>query len=327
MKKISYCDLEQAESRTVGAILYRLFGDSAYLDVQESGDSHTLVCRMAWRHLPWPSDFTLENLLSSPEKKFPKDLLAAARAVADTKASGSGMSWRERAKRLTHGTNYYGQPPQMARATGTAPIVVRNFQEAYFDAFPFIKEWHLWVRSQLVKTRSLTTLLGRRRVFFDRPEDQTTINKAVAFEPQSVATGDYMSKGFLDLWRRNLPIKIHKHIHDALAFSYEAKDELTIIPEVCSILSWPITLVAHEGQIAELSEQKYFSRTERELLARLLSLPPRIFSIPVEPKVGWNLGRYSPSNLNGLVKFSPLGDSRKKVPSEKVTFLEHFTHL
>src|ERR1017187_143250 len=51
--KFAYIDLEQAESRLVGAIEWNLFGDSRYLDACESGDLHTTVCRLAWTELGW----------------------------------------------------------------------------------------------------------------------------------------------------------------------------------------------------------------------------------------------------------------------------------
>ena len=69
--RMAYCDLEQAESRTVGAIIYRLFGDSAYLNVQECGDPHSLVCSMGWTNLPWPEDFNLKALATVSQPSLP----------------------------------------------------------------------------------------------------------------------------------------------------------------------------------------------------------------------------------------------------------------
>lgn len=311
-KKLAYCDLEQAESRTVGAILFRLFGDDTFLAVQESGDPHTLVCSMCWRNLDWPEDFTLKNLLASPSRTFPCDLLARAKKVAG-QAAYREMSFRDLAKRLAHGSNYKGQPTQMARATHTERKLVESFQSNYFGAFPFILRWHEWVENTLAETRQITTMLGRRRHFFDRPSDPATIREAVAFEPQSVATGDYMNEGFRRLWMRNLPITINKHIHDALAFTFNEKDESRIIPEVCATLSWPILLAAHPTQLAALRTKRFRTRFEEETLSRLSGLVPRTFSIPVEAKTGWNLGFASAENPNGLAKFPP-ASSRSRVP-------------
>ncbi|HEX4501781.1 MAG TPA: DNA polymerase, partial [Scandinavium sp.] len=55
-KKFAYIDLEQAEARGVGAIIWNLFKDSQYLDFCESGDLHTSVCMMTWPDLGWTHD-------------------------------------------------------------------------------------------------------------------------------------------------------------------------------------------------------------------------------------------------------------------------------
>lgn len=56
-------DLEQGDSRGVGAIAWNMFVEShgeewagKYLDACESGDLHTTVCKMAWQDLAWGDD-------------------------------------------------------------------------------------------------------------------------------------------------------------------------------------------------------------------------------------------------------------------------------
>src|SRR5690606_34936415 len=121
----------------------------AYLDACESGDLHTTVCRMAWQSLDWPADR--------------KDW----RAVADQIAYRN-MSYRDLAKRLGHGTNFYGTPPTMARHTKVDRRAIEEFQRAYFAAFPVIgsydrnhndDNWHNRVRRAIKETASITTLL------------------------------------------------------------------------------------------------------------------------------------------------------------------------
>jgi DNA polymerase I-like protein with 3'-5' exonuclease and polymerase domains len=82
--KFCNVDLEQADSRNLGAMELTLFGDARYLDACESGDLHTAVCRMAWTELAWTGD--------------PK----ADRKIADQIAYRD-MSYRDLAKRLGHG--------------------------------------------------------------------------------------------------------------------------------------------------------------------------------------------------------------------------------
>ncbi len=283
--KLFYVDLEQAESRTVGAIIYRLFGETNYLDAQESGDPHSLVGSMAWKDLPWPSDFSLAKLQASSDPHFPPDLVHAAKKVAKQLAYRD-MTYRDLAKRLSHGTNYFGKPPQMAKHTHVNVKVIKNFQREYFWAFPGIQRWHRWVAEQLQLYHQITTLLGRRRYFFGRADDDSTLREAIAFEPQSVATGDYMNFGLLSLWKENLPIHLFSQVHDAVAGAFDERDEHWIIPKVCSLLETEIMLYSPEGV-------------------------PRKFSIPTEPMVGWNLYYKTPNNPDGLIVWKGADDRQR----------------
>lgn len=89
--KFGNLDLEQADSRNLGALCWERFREShgekfagAYLDLCESGDLHTQVSRMARPALPWTDD--------------PK----ANRAIADTKYYRND-SYRDLDKKLGHG--------------------------------------------------------------------------------------------------------------------------------------------------------------------------------------------------------------------------------
>lgn len=286
--KLAYIDLEQAESRAVGAITYRLFDDSAYLDACESGDLHSLVCAMCWTTLDWPEDFNIAAI--KKYGKLPPELLKEGKRIAKQNAYRN-MSYRDLAKRLGHGSNYYGKPPQMAKHTHVEVQIIRDFQRAYFDTFPGIPRWHRWVAQQLQLHHQLTTFLGRRRFFFGRSTDDSTLREAIAYEPQSVATGDYMNFGLYNLWEANLPIHIFAQVHDAVAFSYDERDEHWIIPKTCALLetSFPI-----------------HSPTKEE----------RIFSIPTEALVGWNLSYRTDENPDGLIVWSN-NDERKRTKQNK----------
>jgi len=294
--KLFYIDLEQAESRTVGAIIYRLFGETAYLDAQESGDPHTLVCSMAWKHLPWPEDFSLAKLQSSSDPHFPADLVKAAKKIANGKAYRE-MSYRDLAKRLSHGTNYYGKPPQMAKHTHVDVKIIRNFQREYFDAFPGIQRWHRNVAESIQVDRYITTVLGRRRFFFGRPDDDATLREAIAYEPQSVATGDYMNYGLYQLWLKNYPLLLQAQVHDAVSASYDEQDEHWLIPAVCEILETKFPIYSPEGK-------------------------ERMFSIPTEPLVGWNLSYANAKNPDGLIVYH--GEDKRKRTNPIYTSIKDF---
>lgn len=224
---------------------------------------------------------------------------------------------------VTGNSNYYGQPATMAKHTHTEVKIIATFQTGYFGAFPSIRRWHNWVKLQLETTATITTLLGRKRKFWGRPDDNATLREMIAFEPQSVATGDYMNAGMLALWQQNLPLYLHKQIHDALAFSFDRRDEEWLIPAVCETLSWPITLTAHPDQLTTLQKLVRRSQQEERDLAKLLALPQREFRIPVEANVGWNLSKATPRNPNGLIKWKPsVPDTRSRTPTVALTPME-----
>jgi hypothetical protein len=86
-------DLEQGDSRGVGAIAWNWFVEShgeawagSYLDACESGDLHTTVTRMAWTHLDWPANLDPKLCKKVAEQIAYRDL-----------------SYRDLSKKLGHG--------------------------------------------------------------------------------------------------------------------------------------------------------------------------------------------------------------------------------
>ena len=139
--KFANVDLSQADARGVAGYLWNVLQDRKYLDACESGDLHTTVCRLAWTELAWTG---------VPESD---------RRIADQIAY-RGMSYRDLAKRLGHGTNYLGTPATMAKHTKTDRDIIADFQRRYFAAFP-IQQLHNWTRDRLLYDGYLTTLTGR----------------------------------------------------------------------------------------------------------------------------------------------------------------------
>lgn len=101
-------DLEQGDSRGVGAIAWNMFVEShgetwagSYLDACESGDLHTTVCRMAWTNKEWGDD---------PAKW---------KAIAEEPAYRD-LSFRDLAKKLGHGC--LTEDHQVLTRSGWVPI-------------------------------------------------------------------------------------------------------------------------------------------------------------------------------------------------------------
>lgn len=258
--KFANLDLEQGDSRNVGAICWNLFVDEmgedyagTYLNACESGDLHTYVCRMSRSDLPWTGDLKLDK------------------AIAEQIAYRQD-SYRQLAKKLGHGTNYYGTPRTMAKHTKVATSVIEEFQYKYFKAFPVIghwdrkdpaakalPNWHNWVRTQLETRHSLTTLFGRRRQFFGRSFDDSTLREAIAYSPQSM-TADEIDTGILNLWRSNR-VRLLIQVHDSILLQYREEEEAEIIP-------WAL----------------------EALKTKLILKQGREFVVPTEAKIGWNWG-------------------------------------
>lgn len=185
---------------------------------------------------------------------------------------------------VTGNSNYLGTPPTMAKHSKFPVDLVRKFQTSYFGAFPVIPEYHKLVRSEINQFASLTTLFGRRRYFFGRPTDDSTIREAVAYSPQSM-TADEINTGILELWRANR-IQLLVQVHDSILFQYREEEEDEIIPWALEALKAPLVL-------------------KRD----------RPFVVPTEAKIGWNWGEWSEENPDGLKKWKG-SDARKRVETE-----------
>lgn len=280
--KFAYIDLEQAESRLVGAIEWNLFGDGRYLDACESGDLHTTVCRLAWTELPWAGDIKGDRDVA--ERPFYRQ-----------------HSHRHMAKVLGHGTNYNGKPYTMAKHTKLAATLIAEFQQKYFRAFPAHQRWHAAVASELLQTGNLTSITGRRRWFFGRRNDDTTIREAIAYGPQG-AVGDILNQGMLRVWRLNV-CQLLLQIHDAILVQYPTHLEHEILPVLIETIKVPITLA-----------------NSRTLI------------IPSEAQVGWNWAKYNndPSkgtlNVDGLKKWAGSDDRARSPDGPATSQLDSILH-
>jgi hypothetical protein len=173
---------------------------------------------------------------------------------------------------VTGNSNYLGQPGHMAKQSKFPIANVKEFQAAYFGAFPCIPAWHKNVFWKLSNLGYIETLFGDRRVFFGRPEEAATRREAVAHAPQSM-TGKEINIGILNLWRANR-VQLLIQVHDSILFQFPEEQEDEIIPWALEALKAPLTL----------------------------SLG-REFVVPTEAKVGWTWGNHSDTNPDGLIKW------------------------
>lgn len=285
-------DLEQADGRNVGALCHNIFSEfdekdiarvlelkswqgpvgpefaSKFLDACESGDLHTSVCRMTWPELAWPDDPKLW-------KKFCDGLIAHGQD-----------SYRQLAKKLGHGTNYYGTPRTMAKHAHVPTKIIEDFQDRYFGQFPVIKAWHNWTINEIKTHGTLVTPFGRRRMFFGRGNDASTWRKAIAYCPQSM-TGEQIDRGLLQIWRRFREVQLLNQVHDSILFQLPFRRHEELIPEVLKTMQ--VTIELKGG---------------------------RAFTVPLEAAGGWNWGYYDETNNKyGLTKWK--GKEGRERPSPK----------
>jgi DNA polymerase-1 len=224
--KLCNLDLEQGDSRNVGALCWNYLVDEygeayagKYLDACESGDLHTLVTKMAYKGLPWGTDDD--------------------KVIAETLAHRH-FSYRFLSKKLGHGSNYLATPPTMAKHARIPEKIAKEFQREYFGAFPCIEDWHKKVFWALENLAFLESPFGRRRFFFGRPKEGATRREAVAHVPQSM-TADEINQGILQIWRANR-VQLLIQVHDSILFQYPEELEDEIVPWALETLKVPLTL-------------------------------------------------------------------------------------
>ena len=205
------------------------------------------------------------------------------------------FTFGDMAKRGSHLSNYMGTAWTAARALKVPLDIMEEFQARYCrggkaggedvePAFPAIPRWWQWTAEQLQTTRQLVTPFGRRRHFFGRPNDDTTLREAIAFLPQST-TADRMNLGMWRVWHYMPRVRLLAQTYDSITFDFAdiPGEEARVIPEVLERIK--VELVAPNG---------------------------RKFVVPGEAKVGYNWGAASPGNPLGLIKWRPgLADKRR----------------
>jgi DNA polymerase I len=223
--KFANIDLEQADSRNIGALCWNVLRDPRYLDACESGDLHTAVARICHPSFEWTGDLKRDKEFA--EQPFYRH-----------------HSLRHVCKVLGHGTNYLGSPFEMAKHTKIDKAAIEDFQPTYFDAFPAIRKLHEYIRERLMDEGHLITPFGRKRWFFGRRDDNDTLKQAVAHMGQSM-TADEMNYGLLQLWRADI-CQILLQCHDSLLIQYPEEKEDEVVPAALAVMK--VTLELEGGR-------------------------------------------------------------------------------
>jgi DNA polymerase I-like protein with 3'-5' exonuclease and polymerase domains len=239
--KLFYADLDQAESRVVAYIT----GDDGYINACESGDLHTTVVQMVWPSLPWTGDpdedrriadqqyylhFTYRDMCKraghgtnyglqagSLQRQLKIDLKDAHRF--QLMYYGGDISYASLAR--WHKQDSGGGFDQLIDEGTTLGVSPKKGEldkrlVRVAGAFPGIRAWHNDVAQKIQTTGQMTTPLGRRRQFWGRLTDATTLREAIANEPQSTV-GDLLNIGLYRIWNELEPrVQLLGQVHDAI---------------------------------------------------------------------------------------------------------------
>lgn len=261
--KMAKFDAKSGESYVVGAIEWNLFKDSKYLEACETGDPHTATARICWPALDWTGNLMQDkNIAETPYYRH--------------------YTYRFMCKKLGHGSNYGGKAATLSAQAKLPISVVQDFQLKYFQAYPAHLRWQEHVDNTLRSNGYLVSLTGRKRWFFGRRNDDSTLREAIAYDPQG-SLADIVNNAMLSIWCAQ-NATLYMHDHDALTVQYPEELEDEIIPKILKQLEYPIQL-----------------NHDRTLL------------IPYDCKTGWNRGDFSPTNQEGLKDYNGT-DRRKREP-------------
>lgn len=283
-KKFAYIDLEQAESRGTGLYAFAASGLTNYLDACDAGDLHTSVAKMVWPDLEWTGDLARDRELA--ELPYYRE-----------------YDRRFMCKKVGHGTNYYGKPFTISRQARIPTNLVKEFQTLYYAAFPEIDLYQRHTIRNLQLNKRLTTLLNRVRHFFGRTTDDGTFREAIAFLPQSLV-GDVLNLAILQIFSANI-VQLLAQIHDAIIIQYPENREDEILSKVVPLMGIPLTATHTYPPSPFLPS---FSRSVTHI-------------IPSSVEVGWNWGKFSPKNPDGLKKWK-MGDDRQRIYNPEMSILD-----
>lgn len=193
------CDLKQAETMVVARILCRY-------------NDYTL-----WDKYANNPNFDIHKWTASTIFKIPEDKVEKQQ--------------RDIGKVANHAGNYCSGPrviQNLALGWGIEGIdydIASKICASRKASMPGLVKWWKAVEDNIRNTRTMTTCLGRRRLFFGRCDDNTVIRDAVAFEPQSTV-GDVCNTMFRRMYERREEYNGHPllQVHDEVVV--ECKDDM-----------------------------------------------------------------------------------------------------
>lgn len=249
-------DLSQAENRIVAYIA----PERKMIEAFESGlDVHSLTASLI-------SGLTYEEVREAHKAGLPCPI-------------GQGdKTWRYWGKTANHALNY-GMSSRKLSLTYEIPLndaeLIRN---RYHISYPGVRQYHSWAESEVKRTRRLSNVMGRTRVFLDRLDDPSDI---LAYIPQSTVATKINRHGLIPIYQDPFfkEVELLNQVHDSIIYQVPISLGLSFHWEVL---------------------QRVKANLEEPLTWRGLT-----FVIPAEAKAGKGLGKLkevsSIENLSDLL--------------------------
>jgi len=131
---------------------------------------------------------------------------------------------RQTFKMVTHASAYAGFAPTIARGTGLLVQEVHKLQQWFFGVCPEIKQWHKEVQRSINTVGYITNIFGARGWFLNT-NDQTLLNKAIAWQPQS-EVGILTNKGLVNIETKEKgKIQVLLQTHDSVSGQFLKTDK------------------------------------------------------------------------------------------------------
>ncbi len=244
-------DLKGAESFVVA---YRA-GCEQYIHDLEHNDIHTLFASVAF---------------GIPNERAAADAILTRR-----------ISYRDASKRGQHAGNYLVGDRTLAAGLFCPVSEAAHIKKVYLARYK-ISPWHEHIAQQLMTHGYIVTPLGRKRHFWSRLQNDSTIRAAVAFEPQSTIA-DWLNEGMYNIWHQLEPkgLQLLGQIHDACLF--QVPDNA----EGHKLIAEAHALITHSKEIVDIYGKS------------------RMLKIPADVEVGHNWGKYHANdNSEGLRKWA-----------------------
>ncbi|KKN45066.1 hypothetical protein LCGC14_0686910 [marine sediment metagenome] len=151
---------------------------------------------------------------------------------------------RALAKRLVHASHYGIGGRAFAYYANIQQREAQILLSKYFDTFPNIRAWQLRVQSELSRSRTMTTPLGRKRTFFGRWGEQL-FREAYAFVPQSTVT-DTLNLAMIKLYNTHPDVEFMLQVHDAFVLQCDKDEVEDWISDVKHVFDIPILINGRE---------------------------------------------------------------------------------